>query len=163
MVTSPKDTDELRSALIGQLDWLRDEGMGLKGRLVNVLARILGGGRAQEQASIKALLGGLAETDQIFLSELENELPDFNTVENNRSQPHWRTKTITEILETLSQARQALCKKLSKRPASAWLFLDAGDKKEASLYTIVQNYVQKDVTVLRKVGQLVMESYIPHR
>lgn len=173
MNETDKQRQQLRAALIEQLEYLTIEAEALRPIIGRVPEALLEGRPMPEDLSVKETYGLLAALDEdvhaLRLQRLVAEddprfaAPDPQALVYEAG---WNDRAMPVILDAVQTARRALTRAFEALPPDAWLRratveMEDGETETRDAYELAHAICQHDADRLRAVGQRLHESHMP--
>jgi len=156
----PEDQrDDLRQALLDQVEYLIDEVEALRTVAGTVPDAVQSGRPTDEDLSMKELYAVIAELDRTERTGWVHRIRDEDTpeltganVEASVRNGDWNDRPLDEVLDAVQDARRHLHDLLSGLDDETWMAEAVMDDEKITLFELVHRFASADFQRLRNLG-----------
>lgn len=167
---APEDRDDLRTALLDQIEYLIAEVEALRTVAGTVPEPVQSGRPTAGDLSMKELYGLIATLDRnvrpTWIERIqEEETPDLAppAAESTVRDADWNDRAMGAVLDAVQEARRDLHARLDALPEAAWTRTAVLDGETRTLFELVHRMAREDFERLRDLGYRLHDADLSNR
>jgi len=166
----PEDRDDLRTALLDQIEYLIAEVEALRTVAGTVPEPVQSGRPTASDLSMKELYGLIATLDRDVRSAwieriCAEDTPELapSTAASTVRDADWNDRAMDAVLDAVQEARRDLHARLDALPAEAWTRTGVLGGKTLTLFELVHRIAREDFERLRDLGYRLHDADLSNR
>lgn len=166
----PDEREDLRMALVDQIEYLIDEVEALRTVAGAVPEAVQSGRPTDEDLSMKELYGLIAELDaeertQWIARIREEDTPALTEASamSRVRKGDWNDRPIDEVLDAVQDARREIVERLQALDADTWMREAIVDGDRVTLFELVHRFARDDFQRMRDLGYRLHDADLSER